>query len=108
LEKIGRTEDFEEMAKIKNENITKAVDECTSFKMIIMRHCYRCGISKETKEPRKSRDQARNEIRNPGNERHIMNQKYKTLRNWVRSALKRNTRLRNEQRIEKAADENEV
>jgi hypothetical protein len=48
------------------------------------------------------------EIQMQGYERHIKQQKYKTLRNRVTSALKRDTRMRNEQRIEKAANENEV
>jgi hypothetical protein len=66
-EKMGRTENAREMAKIMNVNITNALDECAPFITEIVRHSYRCGISKETKDLNKSRDQTRNPLITSGN-----------------------------------------
>ncbi len=56
----------------------------------------------------KSRDQARKAIRKAGNEKQVLQQKYKILRNRVTSALKTDTRMMNEKRAYQATNENEM
>ena len=107
-ESIGETENVDEMTETLNNNVTKALDECAPFKTIIVRHSYKCGISQETKELIKNRDQTRNAIPKSGGERHILQQKYKSLRNRVTSAIRNDTKMSNDNRIKEAGDENEV
>ena len=49
-EKIGQTEDVNEMAAILNEQITKSLDECAPMKEFKIRKNHKFGLREETKK----------------------------------------------------------
>ena len=78
------------------ELITNSLVEVAPFGVIILRSNFKFGLSSETKEIMKKRDEARSNIRKTtGNEKQLWNQKYKKLRNSVTSKTRKETLVHN-------------
>lgn len=107
-EEIGKTENVHDMVKSFNNNIQKALDKCAPYKHITIRSGYKNGISDKTKSMIKERDKARLEIKNSKTEKHIALQKYRTIRNRVTAAIRRDTIMHNDKRVREAENESEV
>ena len=85
---IEKCVDLDEKVKIFTENINTALDEIAPFKTFKIRSSYKFGLSDKTKELMKLRDLVRNKISScKGNEKVVLNQKYKALRNQVNNLL---------------------
>ena len=107
-EDLGRTDDVNEMAQYFNNKVVEALDECAPWKKIKIQQNYKFGVSDKTKELIKERDGFRKSIHMSPNEKKILHDKYKKLRNRVTNQIRRDTRNFNEERIDKAGDEKEI
>jgi len=58
-EKLGRTEDVNEMAEDFNNKVKAALDVCAPWKNIKIHQNYKSGISEETKQLIRQRDDLR-------------------------------------------------
>jgi hypothetical protein len=70
---------------------------------VVGNHC-----SNETKELIKERNNVQKLIRLSPNEKHIIQERYKKVRNRVTNQIKKDNRQFNEERIDKAGDEKEI
>lgn len=103
------SDDMEQNAKSLGETIEEALNICAPLKTFKVRENHKFGISENTKKVIKERDFARQQIKDKSpTERVIQHQKYKSLRNRVNSLIKSDTIKYNNDRIEKAEDENEI
>ena len=105
---IGKTEDVEEMAKFFNKAVVEALDECAPFKRVTIKQGYKSGLSQETKDLIKERDKARKAVQKSPDEKKVLHEKYKRLRNRTTNQIRKETIQNNGERIQKAGDENEV
>ena len=82
--------DLNEMVKTFEDNIKEALDEIAPIKNIKIKSSYKFGLSDKAKELMKARDLTRNKIKNcEKNEKEVLNQKYRTLRNKVTSQIRK-------------------
>ena len=89
--------------------IEEALNICAPIKTFKVRENHKFGISEKTKALIKERDIARQHIKDKSpTERAVQHQKYKLLRNKVNSMVKNDTIQYNNERVEKAGDENEI
>ena len=108
-ESIGETENIDEMTEILNNNVTKALDECAPVKEFKIRKNYRSGLKEGTIEMIKERDKIRKKIgKATKEEKKALQIEYKRIRNSVTTKIRKDTIAYNEERIEKANDENEI
>ena len=107
-ERLGETEDVEEMAKFFNETVVEALDECAPVKTVIIKPGYKFGLTQQTKALIKERDDTRKAIGKSPNEKKILHEKYKKLRNKVTNEIRKDTIRNNCERIEKADNEKEM
>ena len=68
-EDLGRTEDINEMAEDFNKKIKEALDACAPWKNVKIRQYYKSGISEETKQLIRQRDDLRKSIHKSPNEK---------------------------------------
>ena len=90
-EKIGETEDVNEMAQHFNEQVIEALDECAPIKEMKVRQMYRDGLTDRTKAMIKERDRMRKEIKRSPNETKVLHEKYKKMRNRVTQQIRKDT-----------------
>ena len=91
-EKLGLTENVDDMAEIINSHVLSSLNECAPIKTIKIRNQNRHGISSNTKNLIKERDNTRSKIRTASpKEKSIIHSKYKRLRNKVNSELRKDT-----------------
>jgi hypothetical protein len=107
-EDLGKTEDVNEMAQYFNKRVVEALDECAPCTNIKIQKNYKFGISNKTKQLIKERDKVQKLIHFLPNEKIIMHERYKKLRNRVTNQIRKDTRQFNEERIDKAGDEKEI
>ena len=108
-EKIGQTEDVNVMAEVLNEQITIALDECAPIKEFQIRRNHRFGLKEETRKMMKERDSLRKKIgKSDEIRRKEFQEEYRKIRNAVTNKVRQDTIEINEERIEKAGDENEL
>ena len=108
-ESIGETENIDEMTEILNNNVTKALDECAPVKEFKIQKNYRSGLKEGTIEMIKERDKIRKKIgKATKEEKKALQIEYKRIRNSVTTKIRKDTIAYNEERIEKANDENEI
>ena len=74
-EKIGETEDVNEMAQHFNEQVIEALDECAQTKEMKVRQTYRDGLTDRTKAMIKERDRMRKEIKRSPNKKKVLHEK---------------------------------
>ena len=75
--RINSETDLDKKVDIFTELITKSLDEVAPFGAITLRSNFKFGLSSETKEIIKKREEARSNIRKAsGNEKQLWNQKY--------------------------------
>jgi hypothetical protein len=107
-ERIAETGDVNKMAITFNELVKESLDICAPMKSFTIRRNFRSGISEETKKLIKERDTTRRKQNDIPENKHIQHQKYKTLRNRVTNAIRKDELEFNTKRIEEAGSENEV
>ena len=108
-EKIGQTEDVNVMAEVLNEQITIALDECAPIKEFKIRRNHRFGLKEETRKMMKERDSLRKKIgKSDEIRRKEFQEEYRKIRNAVTNKVRQDTIEFNEEKIEKAGDENEL
>ena len=108
LEDLGKPKDVNEMAQYFNNRVVEALDECAPWKNIKIQKNYKFGVTKETKELIKERNNVRKLIHLSPNEKIIIHERYKKLRNRVSNQIKKDTKQFYEERIDKAGDEKEI
>jgi hypothetical protein len=96
------------MAQYFNNRVVEALDECAPWKNIKIQKIYKFGISNKTKQLIKERDKIQKLIDLSPNEKKIMHERYKKLRNRVTNQIRKDTRQFIEERIDKAGDEMEI
>ena len=108
-EKLGETEDVNAMVGHFTEAINKALDECAPIKTFTLKQGHKQGLTEEVKRLMKDRDETRKRIHKASpNEKKILHEKYKRLRNKTTTQM-RNDKIRmNGERIESAKDEKET
>ena len=108
-EKLGGTEDVNEMVKYFTEAVVSSLDECAPIKTFTLKPCYVKGITEETKKMMKERDATRKKINKASPmEKKTLHEKYKRLRNRTTAQMRRDKIRMNAERIEKAKDVNET
>ena len=108
-EKLGETEDVNVMAECFNANVTKALDICAPLKTITVHSKHKFGLSENTKALMSERDNIRKKMyKYSSSERKVLQLKYRKLRNAATNQSRKDTKLYNEERIEKAADQKEI
>ena len=108
-EKLGLTEDPNEMAKHFNDNIIQALDKCAPKRIIKVHLAHKFGLSEKTKTLIAERDKLRKNLHKLSpNERKIAHIKYKKARNLVTNQIRKDTKAYNEERIKKADDQKEM
>ena len=89
--------------------IEEALNTCAPIKTFKVRENHKFGISERTKALIKERDMTRHQIKDKSpTEKAVLHQKYKRLRNKVNSMVKNDTIKYNDERVDKAANENEM
>ena len=108
-ENLCETDNIDEMAEKMNEHIIAALDQCAPVKTFKIRNQNKHGISNHTKTLISERNLTRKKMKDATHsEKVILHEKFKRLRNKVNSELKKDTIRNNNERIDKANDENEV
>ena len=108
-EKLGLTEDPNEMAKYFNSSITQALDKCAPERTIKVHLTHKFGLSEKTKTLIAERDKIRKNLHKLSpSERKIAHIKYKKTRNLVTTQIRNDTKTYNENRIDKAGDQKEM
>ena len=101
--------DVNQMVKIFDENVRAALDEVAPVKSFTIRSNHKFGLSDSTKDLMKKRDHTRNSIKNAsGQNKTVLMQQYKSLRNKVTSQIRKETIDYNNNRIEEANNEKEL
>ena len=99
----------DEMVEIFTNNINESLDEVAPLKSFIVKSNYRFGISPETKNLMKSRDETRAKIKQASsNEKITLLSKYKKLRNLITCRIRKETIEHNEQRVKNANSDGEI
>ena len=106
-EKIGETENVNEMASHLSNMMNDALNDIAPMKSFSNRKHYKAGLTQETKSLMSLRDLARKEIRSTPGDKWIAIQKYKTLRNRVTQQARNDVIMANGKRIDEASNENE-
>ena len=107
-EKLAETEDIEQMTEDLTKLITEALDECAPMTKFKLNTNYKHGLTKETKELIKERDNLRKEIKRSPNEKKTIHERYKKLRNRVTNEIRMDRIRQNGERIARARREDEV
>ncbi len=110
-EKLGETEDVNAMAECFNVNVTKAkaLYICAPLKTITVHSQPKFGLSENTKALMSERDNIRKKMyKYSSSERKVFHLKYRKLINAATNQSRKDTKLYNEERIEKAADQKEI
>ena len=107
-EKIGETEDLEEMAKEFTDIVVQALDECAPVKRFKISQNYKSGLTEETKKLIKTRDNLRKEMKRSPGEKKILHERYKKLRNRITNAVRKDNINYNGDRIRRAKKDDEV
>ena len=68
---LGRTEDVNEMAEDFNNKVKEALDVCASWKNVKICQYYKSGISEETKQLFRQRDDLQKSIHKSPNEKKM-------------------------------------
>ena len=77
--------------------------------LVKIRNQNKHGISENTRKLIKERDEARKAIHGSSNhDKRVLHEKYKRLRNKVNSELRKDIRKHNNNRVDRAKDENEI
>ena len=106
---LYKTNDLEKAVEIYTQIVNSALDEIAPNKTFTIKSQYRFGITEKTKKLMKDRDNARLIAkRSSTSQKAIWMAKYKKLRNQVNSNIRNETKDFNNNRIDKANDENEV
>ena len=106
---VDDCEDVNEMVRIFTDNVNRALDKVAPVKTVTIRSNHRFGLSDSTKELMKKRDKTRRLIQtSSGNEKQVLLQQYKTLRNKVTGKIRKENIDYNNNRIEKANNEREL
>ena len=78
------------MVSIFTKNVTRALDKVAPVKKFKIISNYRFGLSEETKELMKKRDRTRKAVQGAtGDEKKVLLQQYKTLRNNVTGKIRK-------------------
>jgi hypothetical protein len=88
-EDLGKTEDVNEMAQYFNNRVVQALDECAPWKNIKIQKNYKFGVTNETQEFIKERNNVKKLIHLSPNEKKIIHERYKTLYNRVTNQIKK-------------------
>ena len=108
-EELGGTEDVDTMAEIITNLVSESLDERAPVKTFKIRNQNKHGISDKTRSLIKERDNARKAInKSTDMDKKVLHVKYKKLRNKVNNELKKDTRDHNNNKVDKAKDENEI
>ena len=108
-EELGETEDPNLMAKSFDNLVKTALDECAPFTSFKIRAKYKLGLTPECKRMMAERDALRKNLKKvSATERKAQMIKYKKLRNKVNSQTKKENVKANEDRVNKAKNENEI
>ena len=107
-ERLAETEDLEDMTKDFSELITEALDQCAPMKEFKLNTNYKHGLTKETKELIKERDELRKSMKRSTNEKKVLHARYKKLRNRITNNIRRDNIHQNGERIAKAKGEDEI
>ena len=84
------------------------MDECAPMRRFKINTNYKHGLTKQTKDMIKERDELRKKIKKSPNEKKILHERYKKLRNKVTNNIRRDKIQQNGERIEKAGREDEI
>ena len=77
------------MAEDFNNKVKAALDVCAPWKNVKIRQNYKSGISEKTKQLIRQRDDLRKSIHKSPNEKKVLHEQYKKLRNTNVSTNKR-------------------
>jgi hypothetical protein len=88
-EDLGKTEDVNEMAQYFNNRVVQALDECAPWKNIKIQKNYKFGVTNETQEFIKERNNVKKLIHLSPNEKKIIHERYRTLCNRVTNQIKK-------------------
>ena len=106
---IYETNDLDKKVEIFTEIVTECLDEIAPFGTITLRSNHKFGLTEETKIMMKKREEAREMIkRSSGNQKLLWTEKYKKIRNKVTASIRKDTMDANNNRIDEAANENEL
>ena len=106
---VEECEEVDEMVSIFTKNVTRALDKVAPVKKFTIISNYRFGLSEETKELMKKRDRTRKAVQGAtGDEKKVLLQQYKTLRNNVTGKIRKENIDYNNNRIEEAKNEREL
>ena len=95
------------MAKILEEQVMKALDECAPMKEFKIRKNNTFGLNEETIKLIKERDSIQKKIEKASEtEKEELQTRYKKIRNAVVNKVRQETIDYNDERIKKARDEN--
>ena len=90
----------DKMVAIFTHKINETLDEVAPFKTFVVKSNYRFGISPETKNLMKNRDDTRAQIKSASpSEKLILLAKYKKLRNLINCRIRKETIAHNEKRV---------
>jgi hypothetical protein len=107
--KISSLKDVNEMTEEFTKELTKALDECAPLKKFKIRDHYKPGITQKTKLIMQERDSTRKRISSASKEeKPKLQAKYRQLRNRAVNQIRKDTILRNGDRIAKANNEGEM
>jgi hypothetical protein len=107
--KLDDTQNLDDMVVAFTNMVTESLDEIAPIKSFMVKSKYIFGLSQETKDLMKQRDNARKQLSLVSKEqREIWLSKYKKLRNLVNCKVRQESRDYNNNRIDKANDENEA
>ena len=104
--KIDECTDVNEMVSIFTEKINEALDEVAPIKTFTIKSNYKFGLSENTKKLMQERDCTRKQINQAKKqEKAILQQKYKKLRNNVTSQIRKDNIDHNNNRVNEANSE---
>ena len=107
-EKLAETENVNEMVEIYTNFINNVLDVHAPIKEIKIRSNYKSGISCSTKKLMNKRDRARKKFsKSNENEKKILHEKYKTLRNKCTALIRKETIENSVRRVERSQSPSE-
>ena len=106
---VEESDGVHQMVNIFDRNIQAALDKVAPVRTFKIRSNHRFGLSDETKELMRKRDQARKSIsKATAQEKGVLLRQYKALRNRVTSKIRKDNIDYNNNRIEEANNEKEL
>ena len=107
-EKLGETEEIEIMSKNFTDLVTEALEECAPMTKFKIGTNYKHGLTQETKNLIKKRDELRKEMKRSPNEKKTLHERYKKLRNRIMNDIRKDRIKQNGERIARARREDEI